>query len=107
MAFDDAIVLIHDMKQRRHRLIVRDALRVGAFHDSAQLFGQADFAFLHHFVVADDVQLYVGGNYGNAVYLIVAEDLSAILMIPFGSQLLAFEVETDSNVVVHLLQSQQ
>ena len=56
MAFDDAIVLIHDMKQRRHRLIVRDALRVGAFHDSAQLFGQADFAFLHHFVVADNVQ---------------------------------------------------
>ena len=25
--------------------------------------------------IADDVQLYVGGNYGNAVYLIVAEEL--------------------------------
>ena len=95
------------MKQGRHRFVVGDALGIGAFYDAAQFVGQFHFTFLHHFVVADDVQLYVGGNYGNAVYLIVAEELIRYFDDTLCSQLLAFEVETDSNVVVHLFQSQQ
>ena len=46
-------------------------------------------------------------KYGNAVYLIVAEELIRYFDDTLCSQLLAFEVETDSNIVVHLLQSQQ
>ncbi len=95
------------MKQRRHRLIVRDALRVGAFHDSAQLFGQADFAFLHHFVVADNVQFYIGSHHGDTVYLFVAEELVGNLDDAFRAQLLALEVEADSDIVAHVFQSEQ
>ena len=34
MAFDYAIILVHHMKQGRHRLVVGDALGIGAFYDA-------------------------------------------------------------------------
>ena len=74
MAFDDAMLLVYHVEAGRHRLVVGDALRIGTFHDAVQFVGQTHFPFLHHFVVADNVQFHVRSHYGDTVYLVVAEE---------------------------------
>ena len=55
----------------------------------------------------DDIQLYVGSHHGNAVDFIVCEELVGNLNDAFLAQLLALEVETDGDVIAHLLQTEE
>ena len=90
-----------------HGFVVGDALRVGALDDADEFVGQGEFAFLYHFVVADDVQLDVGGYDGDAVYLVVGEEFVGYLDDAFLAQFLALEVEADGDVVAHVLQAEE
>ena len=107
VALDDAAFLVDDVEAGGHGLVVGDALGVGTLHDAVQLVGQAHLTLLHHLVVADDVQLHVGRHDGDAVDLVVAEELVGNLDDALLAQLLAVEVEADGDVVVHVLQAQQ
>ena len=46
-------------KRQRHRFIVRDAFRIGAFYDAVQFVLHSDFFLFNDFIVADNVQFYV------------------------------------------------
>ena len=58
-----------------HGLVVRDALRVVAFHDAFDDFWCHDGLLLHHLIVADEAEDDVGSNDGEAGDLIVGEEL--------------------------------
>lgn len=107
MTSDDTILFVYHMKACGHRLVVRDAFGVGASHYATQLVGQTDFPLFYHLIIADDVQFHIRSHHGNAVYLFVAEKLAGNFDDALCAQFLAFEVETDGDVIAHVFQSQQ
>ena len=79
VALDDAPLLVDDVEDSFHRLIVGDALRVVALDDATELIRSLNLALLDDLIVADGVQHDVRGNHAEAVYLIVGEELVAHL----------------------------
>ena len=67
MAFHDTVLLVYHVEQRSHRLIVRDTFRIGTFHDAMELVRHLHLLLFHYLIVADDVQLHVGGDNRNTV----------------------------------------
>ena len=80
-----------------HGLVVRDALRVVAFHDAFDDFRRHDGLLLHHLIVADEAEDDVGSNDGEAGDLIVGEELVAHLDDALAAYLLGGIVETDGD----------
>ena len=58
---------INDIESRLHRLVVRDALWVGACNCIDKSFGEFDFSFRRYLIVADNINSSGGGHYGYAV----------------------------------------
>ena len=56
VAFQDSFLLVDDVEDGLHGLVVGDALGVVALHDAAQFVGSLDGFLFHHLVVADDVE---------------------------------------------------
>ena len=94
MAGQDAV---GHVEVRLHGLVVRDALRVVAFHDAFDDFGRHDGLLLHHLIVADEAENDIGGNDGEAGYFIVGEELVAHLDDALAAYLLGGIVETDGD----------
>ena len=63
MALHDAIILVYHMKDSGHRFVVGDTFRIGTFHDAPKFIRHFHLFLFHYFVIADDIQLDVRGNY--------------------------------------------
>ena len=88
-----------------HGLVVRDALRVVAFHDAFDDFRRHDGLLLHHLIVADEAEDDIGGNDGETGDLIVGEELVADFDDTFVSHFLGGVVDTDGDRGVQVEQS--
>ena len=107
VAFQHAVFLVDDVEDGGHWLVVGDALRVTALHDSLHHIRHDDLFLFHHFVIADDVQLHIGSHYREAADFFVAEETVGYLDDAFLAQFLAWQVIADSDVQVRILQTQQ
>lgn len=106
-AFHDDMFFVDNVKDRGHRLVVGDALGVGAAYDVAQLIGQADRLFADDGVVLDDVDFGVGGKYGDFVQLVfleigVGDFYDALFAYFFAAQVIA-----DGNIFVDVVEMEQ
>ena len=88
---------VGDMEVRLHRLVVRDALGVVAFHEAVNLVRCNNRFLLYHLVVADDTQNDVGGYDGESRNFIVGEELVRHLDDTFVAYLLRRVVDTDGD----------
>ncbi len=80
-----------------HGLVVRDALRVVAFHDAFDHFRRHNGLLLHHLIVADEAEDDIGGNDGETGDLIVGEELVGHLDDALAAYLLGGIVEADGD----------
>ena len=74
MALQRTVFLRNDMEDGSHRFVVGDALRVVAFYDALHYIRHDDLLLFHHFVVMDDVKLYVRSHYRKAADFFVGEE---------------------------------
>ena len=84
VALDDAPLLVDDVEDSFHRLIVGDALRVVALDDATELIRSLNLALLDDLIVADGVQHDVRGATTLRRFISSSvKNLSLTLMIPF------------------------
>mgnify|MGYP003458697522 CR=1 FL=1 len=106
VTFEHTILLIGYVKQCGHGFIVGNAFGVGTLHDAFQIIGHAHLFLFNNLVITNNVQFHVRSHDRNSVNLFVAEKLIGYFDDALCAQLLAFEVETDGDVILHVFQSQ-
>ena len=74
LTLKNALLAIDNTETGEHRLIVGDALGVGAFHDSCNFVGQRHTLFLHNLIVTDDAERHVRSDHGKLVEFGIREE---------------------------------
>ena len=63
VAFDDAVSLVYYVEDGEHGLVVADAYRIVAFHDTPQFVRSFYGLLFYNFVVLDDVEHGIRSQY--------------------------------------------
>ena len=103
-ALHDPLLAVDDMEAGRHRLIVADALRIGALHKADQGLRKDHFLLLDNLIVTDDAEGHVRGDDGNLVELLVGEELVGHLDDGLAAHLAALEIVADRDRCLHLVE---
>ena len=77
MALADAFLLVDDVEDGSHWLVVGDAYGVVAFDDAMQFVGRLHGLFLYDLIVLDDVEHHLWSYYRQTGNLIIGEKLVA------------------------------
>ena len=107
VAAHDALHLVYGVEEGLHRLVVGDALRVVALHDTLQCVRSLYGLLLYDFVVLDDTQSDVRSHHREAVDFLIGKVLVGNLDDALLADLLGRQVVADGNRSVHLLQLEQ
>ncbi len=91
----------------RHRLMVGDALRVGAFSHADDLLGELHELFLNDLVVADDVEGDIRSNDSKAVDYLIGKKLVGDFDDAFLAEGFAVEVVADGDGPFIIVEIQQ
>jgi hypothetical protein len=95
------------MEDGSHRFVVGNALRVTTFHDTFDYIRHNDLLLFYHFIIVDDVQLYIGSHYAQSADFLIGKESVGYLDDTLLSQFLARQVIAYSDVQVRILQAQQ
>ena len=87
------------MEDSIHGFIGAHTLGVVATNNSTQCLMQSDVVFLHHLVVANNIDSGIGGNKGYLINLLVAEEVIGHFDNTFLSYLTTMQVITYRNTV--------
>jgi len=107
VAAQDVLIGVDDMEVGVHGLVVGDALGVVALDDVDEVFCQLHLVLLDHLIVVDDVHHGVGGDDGDAVECLFGDVDVGNLDDAFSLHAATVEVVTDSDAVLHFIESQQ
>ena len=75
VAFADAAVLVDNVENGLHGLVVGDANWIVALHDAAELIRCVDGLLLNHFIVVNDVEHHFRRYHRESRDLLVGEEL--------------------------------
>ena len=106
VARDGDVVAVYDMEACLHRLVVGDALRIAAFHQTDQSLRKRHGIFFHYFIVADNVDNGRRGDKCDAVEDALGEDYIGNFDYAFLSEFLRVEIVADRYRRVEILDTQ-